>query len=59
MRIVLLEIYVILAKFAPQGLENRRIVGSNPGYDFAGVYSPNIITSNNHSYKYSSNCSAW
>ena len=30
-KIVLQEIYVILAKFAPQGSENRKILGSYPG----------------------------
>ena len=57
-KIVLQEMYVILAKFAPQGLENRKTLGSNLGYDFFLVYSPNTITSNNHAYKYSSDCSA-
>ena len=30
-KIVLQEIYVILAKFALHGSENRKILGSNPG----------------------------
>ena len=30
-KIVLQEILVILAKFAPQGLENCKILGSDPG----------------------------
>ena len=30
-KIVLQEIYVILAKFAPQGSENRKTLGSDPG----------------------------
>ena len=31
MKIVLQEIHIILAKFAPQGLENRKILDSDPG----------------------------
>ena len=30
-KIVLLEIHVILAKFAPQDLKNRKILGLDPG----------------------------
>ena len=58
MKIVLQEIYVTLAKFALQGSENRKICGSDARQNFARVYSPNTITSNNHAKKYSSDCSA-
>ena len=50
--------YVILAKFAPQGSENRKILGSDPGKDFAWVYSSNEIISSDHAQKYSSDYSA-
>ena len=30
-KIILQEIHVILAKFAPQGSENRKILSSDPG----------------------------